>query len=169
MLLKNNMSKKIAYGGILLALHTILLLLTNIIPMNTLFIMGIASLMSSIIIMENGPKSGITFYLASLVLSFLVMNNKAQWVLYNLTFGMYGIIKYIIEQDRSIYLEYILKIIFANLALMVTYFILRNYIYIPINILIIVAFQVAFIIYDSVYTKFIEYYETKIRKIIKYI
>ena len=163
------MSKKVAYSGILLGVHTILLILINIIPMNTLFIMGIASLIISIIIMEFGPKSGVIFYLASIILSFLVINNKAQWVLYNLTFGVYGLIKYIIEQDRSIYLEYILKIIFANILLMITYFILKSFIYIPINILIIIAFQVVFMIYDSVYTKFIDYYETKIRKIINYI
>lgn len=162
------MSKKVAYSGILLGVHTILLILINIIPMNTLFIMGIASLIISIIIMEFGPKSGVVFYLASIILSFLVINNKAQWVLYNLTFGVYGLIKYIIEQDRSIYLEYILKIIFANILLMITYFILKSFIYIPINILIIIAFQVVFMIYDSVYTKFIDYYETKIRKIINY-
>ena len=163
------MSKKVAYSGILLGVHTILLILINIIPMNTLFIMGISSLIISIIIMEFGPKSGVVFYLASAILSFLVINNKAQWVLYNLTFGVYGLIKYIIEQDRSIYLEYILKIIFANILLIITYFILRGFIYIPINILIIIAFQVVFMIYDSVYTKFIDYYETKIRKIINYI
>ena len=162
------MSKKVAYSGILLGVHTILLILINIKPMNTLFIMGISSLIISIIIMEFGPKSGVVFYLASIILSFLVINNKAQWVLYNLTFGVYGIIKYIIEQDRSIYLEYILKIIFANMLLMITYFILRGFIYIPINILTILAFQVVFMIYDSVYTKFIDYYETKIRKIINY-
>ena len=163
------MSKKVAYSGILLGVHTILLILINIIPMNTLFIMGIASLIISIIIMEFGPKSGVVFYLASIILSFLVINNKAHWVLYNLTFGVYGLIKYIIEQDRSIYLEYILKIIFANILLMITYFILRGFIYIPINMLIIIVFQVVFMIYDSVYTKFIDYYETKIRKIINYI
>lgn len=163
------MSKKVAYSGVLLGVHTILLILINIIPMNTLFIMGIASLIISIIIMEFGPKSGVVFYLASIILSFLVINNKAQWVLYNLTFGVYGLIKYIIEQDRSIYLEYILKIIFANILLMITYFILRGFIYIPINMLIIIVFQVVFMIYDSVYTKFIDYYETKIRKIINYI
>ena len=54
------------------------------------------------------------------------------------------------------------------MLLMITYFILRGFIYIPINILTILAFQVVFMIYDSVYTKFIDYYETKIRKIINY-
>ncbi len=55
------MSIKVAYGGVLLALNVILLTLTNIIPVNTLFIMGLASLLVSIVIMEWGFKSGIAF------------------------------------------------------------------------------------------------------------
>ncbi|MEG2247127.1 MAG: hypothetical protein RSC84_06785, partial [Peptostreptococcaceae bacterium] len=102
------MNKKVAYGGILLALNIILLLLINVIPINTLFIMGIASLPVSIIIMEFGFKSGISFYIGSVILGFLIMTNKAQWILYTLTFGVYGIIKYLIEKDKSIYIEYIL-------------------------------------------------------------
>ena len=55
------MSKKIAYSGVLLALNLILLILINIIPINTLFLMGLASLPISIVIMEYGPKSGFIF------------------------------------------------------------------------------------------------------------
>ena len=70
------MSKKIAYSGILLAINLILLILINIIPMNTLFLMGLASLPISIIIMEYGPKSGFIFYIASILLGFIIINNK---------------------------------------------------------------------------------------------
>lgn len=161
------MSRKVAYGGMLLGINIILLLLINVIPMNTLFLMGLASLPISIVIMENGPKSGVAFYLASVVLGFIVMNNKAEWVLYTLTFGVYGLIKYVVEQDRPIYLEYILKIVFANIVIVLVYLILRAFIYIPVNLLTIALFEVAFIIYDYVYTKFIEYYDIKLRKIIK--
>ena len=66
------MSIKVAYGGVLLALNVILLTLTNIIPVNTLFIMGLASLLVSIVIMEWGFKSGIAFYIGSIVLGFIV-------------------------------------------------------------------------------------------------
>ena len=104
------MSRKVAYGGILLAINMILLLLINVIPINTLFIMGLASLPISIVIMEWGPKSGVAFYIASVVLGFIVMANKTHWILYILTFGLYGIVKYMIEQDRSVYIEYLLKI-----------------------------------------------------------
>lgn len=161
------MSKKIAYGGILLALNTILLLLINVIPINTLFIMGVASLIISIVIMEWGPKSGVIFYIGTVILSFIVMTNKAQWVAYILTFGVYGLVKYFIEQDRQIYIEYILKLIFANIMIFILYLILKTFIQIPINIILVLAFEVVFLIYDYVYTSFIGYYNEKLKKLIK--
>lgn len=161
------MSKKIAYGGILLALNTILLLLINVIPINTLFIMGVASLIISIVIMEWGPKNGVIFYIGTVILSFIVMTNKAQWVAYILTFGLYGLVKYFIEQDRQIYIEYILKLIFANIMIFILYLILKSFIQIPINIILVLAFEVVFLIYDYVYTSFIGYYNEKLKKLIK--
>lgn len=160
------MSKKISYGGILLALNIILLLLVNIIPINTLFLMGLASLPISIIIMEWGPKLGTIFYMASVILSFIVMANKFQWILYIFTFGIYGLIKYVIEKDRSFFKEYIMKLISANTLILVAYFILKNFIYIPINFITIVIFEMSFIIYDYVYSRFIDYYNVRLRKII---
>lgn len=161
------MSKKIAYTGILLALNIILLLLSNIIPINTVFFMGLASFLISIVIMEYGFKLGILFYIASSVLSFLVLPNKAQWLIYIFTFGIYGLIKYLVEKDRPFYIDLLLKLVYANLIILSLYFMLKGIIYIPINIFTILVFQFAFLIYDYVYTLFIDYYEQRIRKIIK--
>ncbi len=161
------MSKKISYGGILLAMNMIFLIIINIIPMNTIFLMGLASLPISIIIMNYGPKSGFIFYLASLILSFIVLDNKFQWILYISTFAVYGLIKYLIEQDRNIYMEYILKLIFANAVVFFIYLILKPFLYIPINMFTIVIFEGLFIIYDHMYTLFIDYYNSKLSKIIK--
>nr|UWI50507.1 hypothetical protein NZ312_02115 [Clostridioides difficile] len=160
------MSIKVAYGGVLLALNVILLTLTNIIPVNTLFIMGLASLLVSIVIMEWGFKSGIAFYIGSVALGFIVMASKSQWIVYSLTFGMYGIVKYLIEKDRSIYVEYLMKLVFANIMIVILYFILRTIVYIPINIIIVVSFEAAFIIYDYVYSSFIDYYNNRLRKML---
>ena len=82
------MSRKVAYGGILLALNCILLLLVNVLPINTLFLLGLASLPISIVIMEWGPKVGVVFYIGSVLLSFIIMAQKAQWILYIFTFGI---------------------------------------------------------------------------------
>lgn len=161
------MSKKIALGGVLLAINIILLMLINIIPINTLFLMGIASIVISIIIMEFGPKMGVVFYLGVFTLSFFVMANKFQWILYIFTFGLYGLFKYIIEQDRSIYIEYILKLVFANISIGIVFFIIKEFVYIPINIFTIVFFEVTFLVYDHIYSLFIEYYNNKLKKILK--
>ena len=146
------MSRKIAYSGILLALNIILLMLVNIIPMNTLFLLGLASLPIAIIIMEYGPKAGILFYIGSVLLSFMIMANKAQWILYVFTFGIYGLIKYIIEKDRSFVQEYMLKLLVANILIIFVYIILKGFVYIPINIFSILIFEISFIIYDFVYS-----------------
>ncbi|MEG1411203.1 MAG: hypothetical protein RRZ84_05510 [Romboutsia sp.] len=161
------MSRKVAYGGILLGLNIILLLLVNVLPINTLFLLGLASLPLSIIIMEWGPKVGVIFYFGSVILSFIVMANKSQWILYVFTFGIYGLIKYLIEKDRSIVVEYALKIIVANVLVVVVYAILRFFIYIPVNFITIGIFEVAFIIYDYTYSLFIDYYNDRLRKITK--
>ncbi len=161
------MSRKIAYSGILLTINIVLLMLINIIPINTLFLMGLASLPISIVIMEYGPKNGFVFYVASIVLGFVVVSNKFQWIVNALTFSIYGLIKYIIERDRPVYIEYILKLLFANIAILAVYFILKPFVYIPINIFTILAFEIAFIIYDNMYSLFIEYYNIKLKNIIK--
>ena len=163
------MSRKIAYSGILLAINLILLILINVIPINTLFLMGLASLPISIIIMEYGPKNGFIFYIASVILGFIVINSKFQWVVNTFTFGIYGLIKYMIERDRPVYIEYIFKILFANIAILIVYIILKPFVYIPINFLTILVFEILFIVYDNMYSLFIEHYNKKLKKIIKQI
>ena len=160
------MSKKITYSGILLGLNILLLLISNLISINTMFFMGLASLIISVIVMEYGVNTGLVFYIASIILSFIVMPNKAQWLLYTLTFGIYGLVKYFIEKGRPIYIEVILKLIFANLVAVILYLILKNIVIIPINIITIIVYQVAFLVYDYVYSLFIEYYNEKIKRII---
>lgn len=162
----NNMSKKIAYSGILLAVNIILLLMTNIIPMNTMFLMGLASLPVSIIIMEYKIKTGIVFYIASVILSFIIIQNKVQWVMYVFTFGIYGLIKYFIEKGRPVYVELLLKLCFANAVIIVLCILLKTLVIIPINIITILGFQLVFVIYDYVYSLFIDYYNEKLKKII---
>ncbi|WP_455538817.1 hypothetical protein [Terrisporobacter sp.] len=160
------MSRKVAYGGILLALNCILLLLVNVLPINTLFLLGLASLPIAIVIMEWGPKAGIVFYIGSVLLSFIIMAQKTQWILYIFTFGIYGLVKYIIERDRSFVEEYFLKFLSANILIIITYFILKPFIYIPINLITIVIFEISFIIYDFVYSRFIDFYNDKLRRLV---
>ena len=161
------MSRKIAYGGMLLALNCIILLLINILPINTLFLLGLSSLPIAVVIMEYGPKAGVIFYMGSFLLSFMILANKSQWILYIFTFGIYGLVKYMIEKDSSFVKEYVLKLLSANILIIITYFILKPFVYIPVNIITIIVFEISFIIYDFVYSKFIDYYNLKLRKLVQ--
>lgn len=163
-----DMSKKIAYTGILLSLNIILLILSNIIPINTLFFMGAASFIVSIVIIEYGGKYGAIFSIASILLSFFIIQNKSQWIFYVFTFGIYGLVKYLIEKNQRVYIELVLKIAFANLVAVLLYIILKAFIFIPMNLFTVIGFEIGFIVYDYVYTLFIEYYDVKIKKIIKF-
>lgn len=160
------MSKKIAYSGILLAVNLLLFAMLNVFQTNTLFLLGLASLPIAIVIMNWGPKTGFVFYLGSIILGFIVINNKAHWIIYIFTFGVYGLIKYLVEQDRPIYVEYILKLIYANIALVAVYFIVRQFVYVPTQWYFILLFEVAFLVYDYAYSLFIDYYNTKLKKMI---
>lgn len=160
------MSKKIAYSGILLAVNLLLFAMLNVFHTNTLFLLGLASLPIAIVIMNWGPKTGFVFYLGSIILGFIVINNKAHWIIYIFTFGVYGLIKYLVEQDRPIYVEYILKLIYANIALVAVYFIVRQFVYVPTQWYFILLFEVAFLVYDYAYSLFIDYYNTKLKKMI---
>lgn len=162
------MSKKIAYTGILLSLNIILLILSNIIPINTLFFMGAASFIVSIVIIEYGGKYGAIFSIASILLSFFIIQNKSQWIFYVFTFGIYGLVKYLIEKNQRVYIELVLKIAFANLVAVLLYIILKAFIFIPMNLFTVIGFEIGFIVYDYVHTLFIEYYDVKIKKIIKF-
>ncbi len=161
------MSKKIAYSGILLALNILLFFMLNLFPTNTLFLLGLSSLPISIIIMEWGPKIGATFYLASTILGFISITNKAHWIIYVFMFGIYGLIKYLIEQDRVIYIEYILKLVYANISLIIVYIIVKQFMYVPTKWYLVLLFNVIFLVYDYAYSLFIDYYNHKLKHIIK--
>ena len=162
------MSKKIAYGGILLSVNAIILMLVNVIPINTIFILGIASLPISVYIMMYGPIAGLSYYICLTIVSFLVISNKAQWILYILTFGLYGLVKYIIEKDRHFIIEYLLKVLFANIMMGILYFIARQIIYININLLTIIIFEFIFLVYDYMYSRFIDYFSSRYLRIRNY-
>ena len=161
------MGRKIAYTGMLLAVDVTIFLMVNVFQTNTIFLLGLASLPIAIVIMNWGPKTGIAFYIASLVISFIAMANKIHWIIYVLTFGIYGLIKFIIEQDRPIYIEYILKLSYANITLVVLYFIIRQFIVIPQKWYLVILFEIVFLVYDYVYSLFIDYYNEKLNKYFK--
>ena len=74
-------AKKMALGGLLLAMTEIFLLLGSVIEMNTLFLLAVASYFIGIMIREAGMGTGIAFYIAGVLLGILLTPNIFMCVL----------------------------------------------------------------------------------------
>lgn len=66
----------IAFSGLFLALSVVCMALGSIIETNTLFLLAAASYFVGIVIREFGMKAGAVFYLADVLLGFLITPNK---------------------------------------------------------------------------------------------
>ncbi len=160
-----NISKKMAFSGILLALEAILFMLINFVPMNTIFFMVLASFISSIVIIEFGEKTGTIFTFASILLSFMIIGNKVQWFIYAISFALYGLVKSLIERGRSMGTEYCIKLIFANIVFAIMYFVLKSFLTeVQYMFVLFIGLNATFLIYDLFYSQFIRMYENKLRK-----
>lgn len=161
MLLK---SKSMAYLGLLLGLNQIFIILSSVIETNTIILFAAAALIIGVVIVEFGGKSGILFYVASCLLGFFLTFNKIEFVTYIIFFGLYSIIKHILEIkiiNKS--LLYGAKFFYFNIALISMYLIVK--IFIPFNLVwwMILAAQVLFIIYDYAFAIFITHYVKSIK------
>lgn len=165
---KKTISKSISYTGILMALNLVLLFSINYIPFNTLFIMAISSLFVAVIIIEFGLKVGFAYTVGINMLAFFVIYNKAQFIMYVLTFGIYGITKALIEKIDNIIVQGLVKLIYANIILAVVVYFVSQIVFLPeLTVHLIIAFEIGFIVYDYVFSKGIDYYEEKLAKYIK--
>jgi hypothetical protein len=165
MLLK---SKDIAYLGILLGLNQLFIILSSVIETNTIILFAAAALIVGIVIVEFGGKSGIAFYIASCILGFFLTFNKIEIITYILFFGLYSIIKHVLEvKTKNKTILYSGKFLFFNTAIVSLYFIVKIFISFELSWWMILAAQVLFIIYDYAFTIFITSYINNIRPKIK--
>lgn len=165
MLLK---SKDIAYLGVLLGINQLFIILSSVIETNTIILFAAAALIIGIVIVEFGVKSGVVFYVASCILGFFLTFNKIEMITYIIFFGLYSIIKSIIECkiDKKV-TSWIIKIICFNLLIVILYFTIKAFIVLKLYWWMIVLAQVLFLVYDYAFTVFINYYINIIRPKLK--
>lgn len=120
-------AKKMAFGGLLLALTIVCMVLGSVIESNTLFLLAAASYFVGIFIREAGMRTGGAFYLAAVLLGFMVAPNK----LYVVSFAAMGF--YILAVEVSY--RYIGKIkgnVNRKLLFWAMKYVIFNLMYIPI-------------------------------------
>jgi len=166
-------SRNIALNGILGALAVICLLLADVMPVSKISLYVLSSFFVSVVIIEESVKSGWIFYAATSILGSIIVPDKISMVPYALFFGGYGIIKFYIEKLDRIVIEYVLKVIFFNACAAVVYLAARSLFEAEMTsrfpwVVLVVVGEIIFLVYDFVYTLFINYYRDRLRaKILK--
>ena len=156
-------AKTVALGGLLLALTVVFMALGSIIETNTLFLLAAASFFVGIVVREFGLKAGGVFYLAAILLGFVVAPNK----FYVLTFAAMGFYIWGIEAVWK-WLEKRYEMRQRYMIFWILKYVIFNIVYIPIVILfrdllfaqvmsdallvgVIAGGQVGLLIYDRAY------------------
>ena len=158
-------AKEITLSAALIALTIIILYLNLLLPISTLSILTLASLLVPIALMRGSMKSAILVYVASSIIGFFILPINII-ILYILFFGIYGIVKYYIEKINKLPLELLLKLIFFNIIFFIPFFIFKSFIAIEITKLPIWLFwiiaQIVFLVFDYALTLLISLYLEKI-------
>lgn len=159
-------AKKIAFCGLLLAICEILMVLSKIIDVSTLFFLAAASFCTGIAIREYGISLGFGFFMASEILGFILVPDK----LHCITYGMMAF--YIWASEAVWHLLYkkdprknwsklfwIIKYVLFNLMYIPAVFLLPQLFYkgaynLGVLAMLLLGGQVVLLIFDKAYDYF---------------
>lgn len=159
----------LARGGIFVALSLMLLYLSTIVPINKLFMLGMASVIIPISIISTGIKNTIIVYVSTSILSVLLLGFKGNVIGYILFFGLYGFIKLYIEKISNLFIEIPLKLIYFSISMYIIYLISKLLIVeiptssLPLSLLIF-AVELIFLVCDYALSMVISYADTHLLK-----
>lgn len=159
--------KKITLSGILLGFTVISVFMASILPTSRLSLYAISSLFIAVIIIEFGEKAGWSFYIASAVLS-VILIPRLEVLPFIVFFGLYGLLKLYFERLKSRVFEYILKIVYFNICMALGLVFLKEFILAGVELkapvyIVAALMEIVFVVYDYVYTLFIRFYSSTLK------
>lgn len=116
-----NKTVKITFCSMMTALACVLMLLAYF-PYFTYAAPAISAFFIMATVIECGNKWAVCSYVASAVLVFLTAEPESR-LLYILFFGYYAVLKAVVETLRKPFLEWIIKLLVFNAAVLAVYFI----------------------------------------------
>lgn len=162
-------ASRTALGGVLAALSLVLLYISTLLPSGRIGMVAVAGLVPAAGVISGGLAAGFLCYGAAGLLGLLLLPDKGCALLYVIFFGLYPMIKSIIERLRKLPLELLLKLAFFNAVLAILLFgfsafllpFLPELLHSPLPIFL--AGNAAFLLYDYGFSKLIAYYAARIR------
>ena len=116
-----NHTMKLAFSGMLVALSTALMFLTNLFPVASYTLPAIAGALWILSVIELGKGWAWPSFVASSLLSFLVVADKEAVAMFVLFFGYYPIQKAYFEQFSRRFLTWLAKYLLFNVAMIVEF------------------------------------------------
>ena len=157
-------ARAVATTGIFLALSMVTLFFATFIPGIELTLYAISSFYVAFIMVEVGVRGGWLFYVASVLLSAMIVPNKAGLIPYAMFFGLYGIAKYYIERISKLPIEIPLKLLFFNVSFGIGLIFFQELFLGAISVpdlalpILIIGAQIFFLLYDYIFTLVICFY-----------
>lgn len=160
---------RVALCGVLAALSLVLLWLACLAPSGRMGVVALAGLVPSAAVVAYGLGAGFLCYGAAGILGLFLLPDKGCALLYVLFFGLYPMVKNLIERLRRLVPELICKLIFFNGILAVFLFglaglllpMLPDYLSTPVPVF--AAGNLAFLVYDYGFSKLITAYTPRLR------
>ena len=169
---KTSFDKKIVVAGVLAALSVIILYLGCAIEVLDLTMSAIVSLLVVVIVIEMGYKYAWLTYIATSILSIILLPQKSPAIFYACFMGFYPIIKSYLERINSALVRWIIKLVVGNAALALMFILMS--LFLPDEFeggwLMLVTYLlgiIAFLMYDVALSKLITLYFVRIRDRIK--
>ncbi len=166
---RNKKAFHVALGGVLAALSLLLLYLATMMPSGRIGMVAVAGLIPAAGVVSGGLATGFLSYGAAGILAFLLLPDKGCALLYAIFFGLYPMIKSLIERLGKLPLEYILKLAFFNVVLAILLFGFSAFLFPMLpkvlhqTIPVFLAGNVVFLVYDYGFSKLITFYASRIR------
>lgn len=117
----NNVSYRVALGGVISSLCLLSMFLTSVAPFLYLTLPMIAGALITIIVVEVNMSWAFLTYIAVSLLSIFVTPNKEAAIIFILFFGHYPILKQKIEKISVKLLKLILKFLMFNICIVIDY------------------------------------------------
>lgn len=170
---KRSSAVRVAYPAILGGVALILLYIGSIAPTGNWGIVAVAGLLPAAAVISVGMKAGFLCWAGVSILAFLLIPEKFCVLLFCILFGLYPMVKSLIERLGRLPLEYLLKLVFFNAALTVVYLVMRTAVLqsLPAVLsslwLLYLAGNVVFLAYDFGFSKLIALYITRVQRAIR--
>lgn len=116
-------SARLALNGMVVAVSTVLMFLTGLVPAGSYAIPALAGVPMMFVVIESGTGWAWAVYSAVTLLSFLVAADKEAALLFFMLFGCYPILKAVCEKKFRRRYAVVLKLLFFNAAACAEYFI----------------------------------------------